>query len=88
MNCWMRLQFIHLLGESRLPQFRAFESASISVIVCWKEAEILISLLGVSLGARLRGRWPPATQRMRQPGVFKDPLRSPAQSLGDASSWQ
>jgi hypothetical protein len=48
----MRPQFIHLRAESQLPPFRTFESA---VIVSWKEAEISISLLGVSLGARLRG---------------------------------
>jgi hypothetical protein len=28
---WMRLQFIHLLGESQWPPFRAFKSASIDV---------------------------------------------------------
>lgn len=28
-NRWMRIQFIHLLGEFHWPRFRAFESAFI-----------------------------------------------------------
>jgi hypothetical protein len=70
---WMRLQFIHLLGESQWPPFRSFESASICVYLR------LFSLS--TAGFRLNG--PFVRGREKTPGEKTSACRASVDAWGD-----